>query len=160
MLRSIYFAVILVVLFGLVSTASARPVQGKWWENEDLVKKIKITQEQQDKINKIFNDSQNERKGLRAKGKELRTELDNILSKPALDQKKFDQALSQYNAARNKIFAEMVEMKLKIRKVFTLEQTKLLLAEYPRLFNLNVRWTRPAFPKGKRTRMKAPTGKQ
>ena len=160
MFKRVYVGALFLVLIGFVSSASGKPVKGKWWEDQGLVEKVKITREQQEKINKIFDESQSKRKELRDKARELQARLSNIYGQADLDQDKFDETLSKFGNVLNQLYLGMVQMKLKIRKVLTKDQIKTLLAEYPRLFNINARWAGRAGARGKRGKLKAPPAKK
>ena len=139
MYKKIYVAALVVLFLGVVSTLSAKSAKDRWWKDQDLVQKVKITKVQQDKIDKIFKKSRSDLKELRKKTRELKTQLNSIFGKADLDQEKFNEALLKFADIRKQQYIEMVQMKVKVREIFTKDQIKILLAEYPGVFNLSAK---------------------
>ena len=154
MYKKIYVAVLVVIFLGFVSTLSAKSAKDRWWKDQDLVQKVKITEEQQDKIDKIFKKSRSDLKKLKKKARELKTQLNSIFGKADLDQEKFGETLMKFADIRKQQYIEMVQMKVKVREIFTKDQIKILLAEYPGVFNLSAKRSDRAGPRSKKKKLK------
>jgi len=154
MYKEIYVAALVVIFLGFVSTSSAKSAKYRWWKDQDLVQKVKIAKEQQDKIDNIFRKSRSDTKKLRTKARELKTQLNSIFGKADLDQKKFSETLIKFADIRKQLYIEMVKVKLKVREVFDKDQIKILLAEYPIYFNLGAKWSGKAGRPSKERKLK------
>ena len=150
MYKKIYVAVLVMIFLGFVSTLSAKSAKDRWWKNQDLVQKVKITEEQQNKIDKVFKKSRSDLKKLRTKSSELNTQLNSIFGKEDLDQEKFGETLMKFADIRQQQYIEMVQMKVKVREVLTKDQIKIILAEYPGIFNLSAKRSDRAGPRSKK----------
>lgn len=124
------------LLIGLSAPACAQ-----WWQNKALSLKLELTQEQLQEINRIFNAYQNQRIEYTAQGQKLQRELNGLLNRQQLDDKAADLTLKALNTNRMRMFQEMVHMKLAVRRVLRPEQVSLLLAEDPKIFSTQKRWT-------------------
>lgn len=130
MYKKIYVAALVVIFLGFVSTLSAKSAKDRWWKDQDLVQKVKITEVQQDKIDKILGKSRSDLKKLKTKARELKTQLNSIFGKADLDQEKFSETLMKFADIRKQQYIEMVQVTLKVREVFVKDQIKILLTEH------------------------------
>jgi len=130
---------ILFFLFSLLFLFSSL-AHGQWWQSKELKEKAKLTETQIKEMDNIFNTYRQQRIDLSAKAQKSRLEVNNLLAREKLDQKKIDEASDKLIAARQQMFKEMVNMKLKIRGHLTPEQIRMLLAEDPNMFSLQKRW--------------------
>ena len=93
--------------------------------------------------------SRSDLKKLKTEARELKTQLNSIFGKADLDQEKFGETLMKLADIRKQQYIEMVQMKVKVREVFTKDQIKILLAEYPGIFNLSAKRSDRADPRSK-----------
>lgn len=122
----------------------AQPMMGKWWDIPEIREKIQLTQEQHEKMEKIFNESQMGRRDLIQKAKTSEETLNGLLRRVDLDTKAFDEELSRLISLRNETYQGMVRMKLDIRGILNQQQIEILLQEDPSVFDLGRGWAEEA----------------
>jgi len=129
---------LLVIVLLIPAIASA----GQWWKDEALKGKLKLTEEQEKKIDAIVDASMKERKEQAGKIREKIRALNGLLSKEKIDKKAVDKTLVEVIKLREALLRNNLEMKLKVRDVLSEEQIKTLLKERPRVFSLRSRWAK------------------
>ena len=154
MYKRFYVVTLVAIFLGFVSTSSAKSAKDKWWKDQALVQKVKITKEQHDKIDKIFRKSRSDLKELRTKAGELKTQLNNMFGKADLDQERFSETLMKFADIRKHQYIERMQVKLQVREVFVKDQIKILLAEYPKIFNFSAKWSGQTVPRSKEWKLK------
>ncbi|PXF56988.1 MAG: hypothetical protein C4B58_11335 [Deltaproteobacteria bacterium] len=130
---------ILIILFSLIFFFTSL-AHGQWWQCKELKETAKLTEKQIKEMDNIFDTYRQQRIDLSAKAQKSRLEVNNLLAGEKLDQEKFDEASDKLIDARQQMFKEMVNMKLKIRGHLTPKQIRMLLAEDPNMFSLQKRW--------------------
>jgi len=127
---------LLVIVLLIPAIASA----GQWWKDEALKGKLKLTGEQEKKIDAIVDASMKERKEKAGKVREKMRALNRMLGKEKIDKKAVDKTLDEVIKLRGELLRNNLEMKLKVRRMLSEEQIKTLLKERPRVFSLRSRW--------------------
>ena len=146
-----YFFTFICLLFCL-ETAFGFSAQAEWWKNKSLKEKLTLTKAQIEEMDRIFTQFKKTRIELQGELRKHQVELNNLMSREELKEKKINKEVDELAKTRKKFLAELVKMRLAIRKLLSPDQLKLLLSEYPDIFNLNRRWTgrqRRTIKKGK-----------
>lgn len=140
MKRTIVSVTVIFAVCLIASVALGRGVWIRWWEEQELVKEIGLQKEQQDKINALCESLQTKRMENRTKTTELQKQLNEQLRQASLDEKKLQETLTQFDAVRNEIFRNMIDLKLQARKILTQKQIEQLIAKDPDFFALTTPW--------------------
>ncbi|MCM2316373.1 MAG: periplasmic heavy metal sensor [Thermoanaerobaculia bacterium] len=119
---------LLTVAFTAGSAMAQGPMmpKGKWWRMPEVAKQLKLTAEQQTKLDGVFNASQTELIDLKADADKLGIELRAHLEKPQVARKEALAAAQKLGAARGRLFEREVAMMVDMKSVLTEEQWSLL----------------------------------
>lgn len=96
--------------------------EGKWWRNEDVIRELQLTEDQQKQLEKIFYNHLEKAIDLRAKIEKEELKLRELLDQNTIVEK---QVLSQVETlldARKEIEKIRAELFLKVRMLLTYEQ--------------------------------------
>lgn len=121
----------LAVLIGAFAAGSAMaqgPMmpKGKWWRMPEVAKQLKLTAEQQTKLDEVFNGSQSELIDLKADADKRGIELRAQLEKPQVARKEALAAAQQLGVARARLFEREVAMMVDMKSVLNEEQWSML----------------------------------
>ena len=95
---------------------------GKWWEDQRLVDKIGLTEEQQEQISALVYESARRMIDLNADVKRSGLDLTEVVDRNEIDPAAVRKAFAAFQTARQKLDNERFEMLLAIRQVLTSEQ--------------------------------------
>ena len=95
---------------------------GKWWEDQRLVDKIGLTEEQQEQISSLVYESARRMIDLNADVKRSGLDLTEVVDRNEIDPAAVRKAFAAFQTARQKLDNERFEMLLAIRQVLTSEQ--------------------------------------
>ncbi len=96
--------------------------KGRWWRMPQVVSRLELTQDQQTKLDDIFNTSQVELIDLKADVDKLGVELRAQLEKPQSARKDVVSVASKLGAARSKLFEREIGMMVDMRSVLSSDQ--------------------------------------
>ena len=113
------------VVMALLVTAAAHAQQlppGKWWRRPEVVKKLVLTAEQQERLDGIFRDAADELIDARADADKGAISLRAELDRPTLDKQRIRAVATKLNEARAKLFERELMMLVDMRGVLTAPQ--------------------------------------
>jgi len=96
--------------------------RGAWWQRAEIAKKVGLTDEQKDKIQKLATARRKGMIKLRAELELLEVDLDPLLEAEKLDEGAINKLVNQMEAVRAKIGKNRIDMLIQIRKVLTRDQ--------------------------------------
>ena len=100
---------------------------GKWWENERVVQKIGLTEEQQGAISDLVYEHAMRMIDLNAGLKKAEFELADLVDRDEFDSDAIRKSFASFQAAKDRLEYERFEMLLAVRAELTAEQWKQLL---------------------------------
>ncbi len=112
--RRLFFA-IAILLFA--SSAFAQLPPGKWWRRPDIVNRLQITEEQQDKLDAVFRAAANELIDLRGEVEKANVALRGDLDQPQLNRQNIMRDAARLNEARGRLFSRELAMMVDMRGV-------------------------------------------
>jgi Spy/CpxP family protein refolding chaperone len=114
----------LALLFaGLVAPAFAQAIpNGKWWRKPELVRKLAITREQQDKFENIYRDSADQLIDLRAEVEKKNVDLRGALDRDQINRQDIQKLAARLSDARAKLFERELMLFVDMRTVLTADQ--------------------------------------
>ena len=104
---------------------------GKWWNKPDLVSKLKITPDQQRKMDDIFQQNRVKLIDLQASLSKEEAVLEPLMQAPQLDDAKILPQIDRIAQARSELEKAEARLLLGIRHVLTAEQWRMLESERP-----------------------------
>jgi len=110
-----------------VAAADFKLPHGKWWENERVVQRIGLTEEQQGAISDLVYDHALRMIDLNAGVKKAEFELGDIVVRDDFDPAAVRKAFGAFQAAKQRLENERFEMLLAVRGTLTAAQWKDLL---------------------------------
>lgn len=127
-MRRAWCLAVVIVAFAAGSAMAQGPMmpRGKWWRMPEVAKQLKLTAEQQTKLDEVFNGSQTELIDLKADADKLGIELRAHLEKPQVAKKEAIAAAQKLGVARGKLFEREVAMMVDMKSVLTEEQWSVL----------------------------------
>lgn len=130
-----------------------------WWQNQEFIKKIELSKEQQKKIEKLTEAYTKTNQEKRQEAKKINQELEKqLLAVTPIEQKNLEKTKASLTALRNQIFDNMITMKTGVHAVLTESQRQKIAELRPRLFSLRSNWMRPQ-RRGKRSPFARPGSK-
>ena len=127
-----------------------------WWHRDDIVEKIKLTDDQVKELDAVLDATKTEQSELRSRVSDLNRELSDQLAKKDMDEQQFMNTLEASNKARAQMYGAVILMKYKTRKVLTPEQVEIILKEYPQIFKLGFSGGRPSKMRTRSARPESP----
>ncbi|NIT13414.1 MAG: hypothetical protein GTN99_03960, partial [Candidatus Dadabacteria bacterium] len=116
------FLLVLTISVSAFATHHYRAKWHKWWEDEEIVKEVGLSEKQVADLNAI-NDSYAEKfKTLRGELKALRTELHDLMGDPKATDEAITAKHKEKIAKKNEKMELKLEKKLKMRKVLSEDQ--------------------------------------
>jgi Spy/CpxP family protein refolding chaperone len=100
---------------------------GKWWKRPRVVQMLKLTPEQQDKLEEIFARNRKSFVDLKADVEKNQIDVEELVAKKDADPKKVSAAVDALELSRMKLRKSMTMMFLEQKSVLTAQQWTLLL---------------------------------
>lgn len=97
---------------------------GKWWEDQRLVERVGLTEDQQQQIRQVVFESARRMIDLNADVKLAGLELAEVVDQVEFDPQPVRKAFANFQTARQKLEQERFEMLLDVRQILTYEQWK------------------------------------
>ncbi|MEA1922503.1 MAG: hypothetical protein U9N63_07595 [Pseudomonadota bacterium] len=142
-----------------VSKKNAAKSFTPWWQNQEFIKKIELTKEQQKKIEGLTETYTKTNQGKRKEAKKITQELEKqLLAVTPIEQKSLQENKASLTALRNQIFDDLITMKTGVHALLTESQRQKIAELRPRLFSLRTNWMRPQ-RRGKRSPFAKPGSK-
>ncbi len=119
---------ILIAIFGTGAALAQGPMmpKGKWWRMPEVAKQLKLTSDQQTKLDEVFNVSQTELIDLKADADKLGIELRANLEKSQSSRKEALAVAQKLGIARGKLFEREVAMMIDMKAVLSDDQWSML----------------------------------
>lgn len=165
-MKVLKFSAFVAVLF-FASATMAQPPRGggmggagQWWRAPQVIEKIKLTEDQQNKIDALNEAYLKERTDLRSKLETQSKDLEDLFAGADVDEKQMKKALQEFAATQSQMFNSQIMVKYNTRKVLSKEQIQIALKEYPDILQLRPSRGRPdrAGPRGGRPQMERGPG--
>lgn len=112
-----------------------------WWQDQQVIQALNLTDEQQRVIEERVQQSWKRRAELTQQLAPLQHLISDLLSQPKLDEQKVLSALAAQLELRNARRREVVSTRLHVRQLLTDEQFRKLLTLNPRI--MRQRWVKP-----------------
>ena len=115
---------------GLAGTAPAQLPEvppGKWWKRTRVVEMLKLTPEQQERLEEIFSKNRRAFVDLKADVERRQIDVDELVAKKDSDPKKTTQAIDALEQARMKLRKAWTMMALEQKDVLTAPQWQMIL---------------------------------
>lgn len=119
-------ALIMALAAGSAMAQGPMMPKGKWWRMPEVAKQLKLTAEQQTKLDGVFNESQTELIDLKADADKLGIELRAHLEKPQVARKEALAAAQKLGVARARLFEREVAMMVDMKSILNEEQWSML----------------------------------
>jgi periplasmic protein CpxP/Spy len=92
---------------------------GKWWRRPDVIQNLNLTDDQQDRLERIFRGAATDLIDLRAEVEKANIALRGELDRPQLDAAAIHRVAVRLNEARGKLFDRELSMLVEMRGVLT-----------------------------------------
>lgn len=116
MLRKVFFILLVMVFFVLPATAKELP-PGKWWNNQRVIEKLQLTDEEISELDTRFVDSRRKLIRLKSAVESEKFELDNLLEKDPVDDKAIMKQFEKLELSLKNLRAEHFRSMLEVRKI-------------------------------------------
>ena len=126
-MRKTMMIVVLVAAATAVGAADFNLPHGKWWENERVVQRIGLTEEQQSAISDLVYQHALKMIDLNAGLKKAEFELGDLVDRDDFDPTAVRKSFGAFQAAKDKLENERFEMLLAVRGELTSDQWRSLL---------------------------------
>jgi Spy/CpxP family protein refolding chaperone len=107
------------------------PPMGKWWKNAEVVQKLQLSDDQLQRLEKIFQDSRLRLIDLHAALEKEEAQLEPLVEAENPDEGQVNSQIDKVAAARAELEKGNTRMLLELRKVLTTEQWKTLQSMPP-----------------------------
>jgi Spy/CpxP family protein refolding chaperone len=132
------FLMTLIVLFAAAAAAHARPFgkgdfnlpHGKWWQNKQVITQLKLTEEEQAKLNELFVGSQRRMFDLKSNVDKERFEVEQQLEQAEINEAAIKDHYNNLTQAQNILSAERFTFLLEVRKLLGLERYQVLKTKF------------------------------
>jgi Spy/CpxP family protein refolding chaperone len=124
-MKSMKNVVTIIVVLAVVAPLAANDFNlppGRWWEDERLVNRIELTEEQQEHIRDVVFDHARRMIDLKANVDKAGLDLASSVDQEVFDPEPVRAAYAVFQTARQKLENERFEMLLEVRQVLTYEQ--------------------------------------
>jgi hypothetical protein len=115
--RALLLAAVLLSVLPLQADSALPPA--KWWRRPQLVERLAITEDQQDKLDSIFRNHASDLIDLRAEIEKRTVELRGNLDQRQLNRQDIQRIAGRLNEARGKLFDRELMMLVDMRSVLT-----------------------------------------
>jgi len=126
-MKRMMMIVVLVAAATAVGAADLKLPHGRWWENERVVQRIGLTEEQQTAISDLVYQHALKMIDLNAGLKKAEFELGNLVDRDDFDPTAVRKSFGAFQAAKDKLENERFEMLLAVRGELTTDQWRSLL---------------------------------
>jgi Spy/CpxP family protein refolding chaperone len=106
---------------------------GKWWQRPEVVERLGLTSEQQERLDEIFRAAANGLIDAKGDVEKIQIAMRAELDRPQIRRQEVLRLASQLNDARGRLFAREVTMLIDMRAVLTEQQWKQMRAQLDRL---------------------------
>lgn len=138
MKKGILFIFIGVFLFaGLAMAKGPEPDQdeldlpeNKWWQNDHVVRILKLTEQEQSQLNDLFVNSQRQLFDLKANVQKEKFEIEQLLEQKKLDEKACMDQFQKLTQAQNTLRQNRFQFLLEVRKILGLERYQQLKTKF------------------------------
>lgn len=149
MTRRIALASFIALLFAASSFAADLP-PGKWWRRPEIVTRLSLSDEQQNRLEEIFRRSSTDLIDLRGEVEKSNIALRAELDQPQLNRGPIQKAAARLSEARARLFERELMMLVDMRGVLSETQWNTMRTDLER-FNANQQQQRPMLrPNGRR----------
>lgn len=114
--------ILLFLSFKLFAFQEFNLPEGKWWRNEDVIRELQLTEDQQKKLEKIFYNHLEKVTDLRAKVEKEELKLKELLDQKTIDEKEAFSQVERLLDARKEMEKIRAELFLKVRTILNYEQ--------------------------------------
>jgi len=121
-MRRMLMVVLVVAACGAAWAVDLNLPPGKWWERPAVVERLKLVEEQQDRIHGLVYEHSLRMIDLKADLDREELKLRNSVEQDRLDAEQVRAAFTAFQGARGKLEMERFELLLSIRQVLTSEQ--------------------------------------
>lgn len=141
-IRSILAAAAVLIVATPLLAADLPP--GKWWHRPEIAKKLAITEEQQQKLDKIFQTAANDLIDMRSEVEKATLAIRGELDHAQLNKQNLQALAERVGTARTRLFTRELMMLADMRAVLSSEQWTTLRSHLDRMRpDRNVRGMRP-----------------
>ena len=126
----------LTALLTLVASAAFAQINlppGKWWRRAEVIELLSLSNDQQDRLEKVFSNSANDLIDLRGDVEKQSIALRTALDRPQLDREQVRQIAQRVNDARGRLFQRELMLLVDMRAVLTDEQWNRMRNQLDRL---------------------------
>lgn len=125
----------LIASLALSTFAAADPTlpPGKWWRRPEIVERLVLTDEQQDRLDAIFRTAANDLIDLRGSVEKANIALRGLLDQPQLDRAAIHREAARLSDAKGRLFDRELAMLVDMRGVLTDPQWNRMRNELDRL---------------------------
>ena len=123
-MRRVIFALMILAVGGSLWANEFDLPPGKWWEDQRLVERVGLTEDQQQQIREVVYKRARRMIDLNADVKLMGLELADVVDQEAFDPAAVRKAYANFQTARQKLEQERFEMLLDVRLILTYEQWK------------------------------------
>jgi len=127
MKRMMMTVLVLIASTAVVGAAGLDLPRGKWWENDRVIQRIGLTEEQQKTISDLVYEHAMRMIDLNAGLKKAEFELGDLVDRDEFDSDAIRKSFAAFQAAKDRLEYERFEMLLAVRAELTAEQWKQLL---------------------------------
>ncbi|MGA7617439.1 MAG: periplasmic heavy metal sensor [Thermoanaerobaculia bacterium] len=114
------------MILAIAALATSLPAQqlprGKWWTRPEVVQRLGLTSEQQEKLDAIFQAAAPQLIDFKAEVEKAAVALRGEIDRPELDRERVERAAARINDARGRLFQRELAMLVDMRSVLSTEQ--------------------------------------
>ena len=131
MLRNVFSFMLLVFLVNLPVMAAGQEVPaGKWWYNTKIQKNLKLSENEIDKLDKLFAKSRRKLIKLKSEVENEQFELDQLLGKKKVNDAEVKKQFQKLEKARKKLANERLQFVIGVRNILGHERFQQLKSNY------------------------------
>lgn len=131
MLRNVLSGILLVIwLIAPVMTAAQDVPAGKWWYSPKIQKNLKLSRNEIAKLDKLFANSRRKLIKLKSEVENEQFELDQLLSKKKVNDKKVKKQFQKLEQARRNLANERLQFVIGVRNTLGAERFQQLKSNY------------------------------
>ena len=131
MLRHVFSFMLLVFLVNLPGVAAGQEVPaGKWWYNTKIQKNLNLSQNEIDKLDKLFAKSRRKLIKLKSEVEHEQFELDQLLGKKKVNDAAVKKQFEKLEKARNNLANERLQFVISVRNILGHDRFQQLKSNY------------------------------
>ncbi len=104
--------------------------ENKWWQNQRVVKVLKLTEQEQSKLNDLFVNSQRQMFDLKTNVQKEKFEIEQLLEQKKVDDAACMARFKKLTAAQNALRTQRFQFLLEVRKILGLERYQQLKTKF------------------------------